>query len=454
MKTKLILRNIGSLFFIISIFLFSSCSKTTNKDITNENIKTQETQENQETIIIDENDFTESDDDLASVDYKEFYDQLSPHGEWLQVSSEEIGMNLKTSLSDSPENNFSFTGVMQVKEVNAASAVNEKMIYVWKPSTELGISLKTGDTPEFIPYSNGQWVDTDAGWYFKAPTPAEEIVSHYGRWVNSATAGWMWVPGRVWAPAWVDWKENNEYVSWAPLPPSVYLVNNVMSVPVINDKNYMIVDKKHFLEPSVYKYNTLSIKSGAEILAENLKATDGITIINNTIINQGPQLEAIQKVYGKEIKKIKIKHAGSFKDVSYTGDEYNVFFPGFKRFKVKDNSGFIVKEPKTYKRYKDWIVKKSEGTGNKGNDIKKENDDYDDNGNDKIKKSDDDGNKNNGNNNKGNDDKVKKNNKDDGGNNNNNDDGNKKKNSGTDNKKNDDNGKNKNDDGNNGKGKK
>ncbi|MCY1060360.1 hypothetical protein OV142_35060 [Nannocystis sp. SCPEA4] len=29
----------------------------------------------------------------------------------------------------------------------------------------------------------------------------------------------MWVPGEVWAPAWVDWRWGGGYVAWAPLPP-------------------------------------------------------------------------------------------------------------------------------------------------------------------------------------------------------------------------------------------
>ena len=138
------------------------------------------------------------------------------------------------------------------------------MVFVWKPSADIGVSVITGDVPVFTPYTNGQWVNTDAGWYFKAPTPAEETVSHYGRWVNSPSAGWLWVPGRVWAPAWVDWKQNEDYVSWAPLPPSVYMTDNVMNDPVINDNDYVIVERKYFLEPEVYKYNTLYYNDGSK----------------------------------------------------------------------------------------------------------------------------------------------------------------------------------------------
>ena len=31
--------------------------------------------------------------------------------------------------------------------------------------------------------------------------------------------GWVWVPGTVWSPAWVQYRYGDPYVGWAPLPP-------------------------------------------------------------------------------------------------------------------------------------------------------------------------------------------------------------------------------------------
>ena len=33
--------------------------------------------------------------------------------------------------------------------------------------------------------------------------------------------GWYWVPGYEWAPAWVAWRNNNDYYGWAPLSPGL-----------------------------------------------------------------------------------------------------------------------------------------------------------------------------------------------------------------------------------------
>ena len=31
--------------------------------------------------------------------------------------------------------------------------------------------------------------------------------------------GWLWIPGDVWGPAWVQWRRGDRHAGWAPLPP-------------------------------------------------------------------------------------------------------------------------------------------------------------------------------------------------------------------------------------------
>ncbi len=346
---------------MVSLFVLSSCTKQADGDLNNE-----EKDKSLEATSIDENDLTESDEDLTTVDYKEFYDQLSSHGEWLQVQPEEIGLQSKTASSNSSSHNsFSLSNLLGIKDAFGSSKLNSEMVYVWKPSTDLAVTgVVVNEAPVYVPYTNGQWVNTDAGWYFKAPTPVEETVSHYGRWVNSPTAGWLWVPGRVWAPAWVDWKQNDNYVSWAPLPPSDYIVGGTMSAPVIEDNNYVIVEKKYFLEPAVYKYNNLYSNDGSRILVSDMSGTEGIVVVNNAIINRGPDVNVIQTIYGRNIELVKIKHVKNFNDVRYSESEYNVYAPGFKRYKNKGNTKFTVNEPKSFKKYDNF--RKENNGNNKG----------------------------------------------------------------------------------------
>jgi hypothetical protein len=69
------------------------------------------------------------------------------------------------------------------------------------------------------PYLLGQWVWTDYGWYWISSEPFGWITYHYGRWYDDDYYGWIWVPDDVWGPAWVEWRYNNDYIGWAPLPP-------------------------------------------------------------------------------------------------------------------------------------------------------------------------------------------------------------------------------------------
>jgi len=73
------------------------------------------------------------------------------------------------------------------------------------------------------PYSIGHWVYTDEwGWYWISELDEEDwgwITYHYGRWSWSRQIGWFWIPGDEWAPAWVNWRDSDEAVGWAPMPP-------------------------------------------------------------------------------------------------------------------------------------------------------------------------------------------------------------------------------------------
>ena len=95
MKIKLIFRTMGLLIMLASLFVLSSCSKTADGNLTREQKEIQD--KNLESSSVEENDYTESDEDLTAVNYKEFYDQLSPFGEWVEVKPEEIGLAPKTA---------------------------------------------------------------------------------------------------------------------------------------------------------------------------------------------------------------------------------------------------------------------------------------------------------------------------------------------------------------------
>ncbi|MGI9244062.1 MAG: DUF6600 domain-containing protein, partial [Verrucomicrobiales bacterium] len=71
----------------------------------------------------------------------------------------------------------------------------------------------------WAPYTNGSWGYSNYGWNWQSRDPFGWACDHYGRWVYISRYGWVWVPGRRWAPAWVSWRSCNTHIGWAPLPP-------------------------------------------------------------------------------------------------------------------------------------------------------------------------------------------------------------------------------------------
>lgn len=96
-----------------------------------------------------------------------FYDALAPHGTWTQDAS--LG-------------------------------------WIWSPSDS-----------GFSPYTDGRWVETEAGPTFLCDAPHGWATAHYGRWLFRDR--WHWVPDTRWGPAWVSWRVGGGFVGWAPLGP-------------------------------------------------------------------------------------------------------------------------------------------------------------------------------------------------------------------------------------------
>jgi hypothetical protein len=80
--------------------------------------------------------------------------------------------------------------------------------YVWYPRVAVG----------WRPYYAGRWRHYGGwGWTWTGGDPWAWPTHHYGRWGVSSAGLWFWIPGTVWAGAWVDWQFSSSYVSWCPL---------------------------------------------------------------------------------------------------------------------------------------------------------------------------------------------------------------------------------------------
>src|SRR5208283_2038496 len=149
------------------------------------------------------------------------------------------------------------------------------------------------------PYADGHWVWTDRGWYWDSDEDFGWATYHYGRWVLVEDAGWIWIPGTNWAPAWVSWRhsDNDDYVGWAPLPPESRFNPQIGfhgwsdSYYDIGPAAYAFIRIADFARPS-YREFYIPPQQNVEIIQRTTNITN-ITYQNNVINNFGPQHERI-----------------------------------------------------------------------------------------------------------------------------------------------------------------
>ncbi len=76
----------------------------------------------------------------------------------------------------------------------------------WRPRVSAG----------WRPYHDGRWTYTPSGLTWISSESWGWVPYHYGSWDYVDHHGWVWYPGRHYAPAWVYWHWGNSYASWCP----------------------------------------------------------------------------------------------------------------------------------------------------------------------------------------------------------------------------------------------
>ncbi len=162
------------------------------------------------------------------------------------------------------------------------------------------------DNNSWRPYGDGHWEWSENGWYWASDEPWAWATYHYGRWTWDAYYGWVWVPGVVWAPSWVCWREGGGYIGWAPLPPECNFApgNNVIVVDriVLAPQYFVFVQQRHFCEP--IRPNILVVNQ--TVINQTVNITK-ITQVNQAVINQGPSLSVIEKNNPGRVVKVNIE---------------------------------------------------------------------------------------------------------------------------------------------------
>jgi hypothetical protein len=64
------------------------------------------------------------------------------------------------------------------------------------------------------PYTNGRWLYTEFGWFWKGTAPTSWVTEHYGFWKRNADKVWTWYPGTDWLPQTVEIRASPDGVGW------------------------------------------------------------------------------------------------------------------------------------------------------------------------------------------------------------------------------------------------
>jgi hypothetical protein len=198
-----------------------------------------------------------------------FYTELSPYGTWIEV---------------------------------------DYGVIVWRPTIIHN---------NWMPYNVGRWIWSYDGWYWDSYEPFGHITYHYGRWYYDDYYGWLWYPDYEWAPAWVEWRYDNNYIGWAPLHP--YAVFSI-SVGIFFTSAYYtpyyhwhFVNYNYFCDPYVYNYYVAPeykyrIHSGT-------KYRHDYTYRNGRVQNRGIDVKYISTRSGQEIKQRDLTRVRDSKDL-------------------------------------------------------------------------------------------------------------------------------------------
>lgn len=268
---------------------------------------------------------------MMTVSFQSFYDELSPDGEWIEITKDEI----KDDLKDGEGQGFS--SVLQD---------GDEMVFIWKPALNDGV---------WSPYTNGRWEYTTSGWMWVSNYSWGWAVYHYGRWWNSPKYGWVWLPGYVWAPAWVRWRILEGYIGWCPLSPfAEWKIAEGITVYNYNyngrDADWVFVEKGNFIN----EINSANIvpSTGYKYLVANSQSLINIRSENSRIMNYGPDVKDVQKITSNTITQKNIK-VTTEKIKTFVGDkDITLYKPFFKKLDINPATGKVkyVPHPKKFKK--------------------------------------------------------------------------------------------------------
>lgn len=222
---------------------------------------------------------------MYGVSFQVFYNELSPHGDWV---------------------------------------VDPQFGYVWVPYVDAG----------FQPYlTNGYWAMTEFGYTWVSNYAWGWAPFHYGRWFWNSFYGWAWVPGYEWGPAWVSWRTGGGYYGWAPLAPG-FSVNVGFFAPAAH---WVFIPQKRFRHPHFHRYCVPNYHVG--------RIFERTTFINNTYIYNdhtyytGPSRREVERVTNSRVPVYQIQESSRPGRTVVQQNNLNMYRPDVRSVRNSNEGG-------------------------------------------------------------------------------------------------------------------
>jgi hypothetical protein len=183
----------------------------------------------------------------------------------------------------------------------------------WIELTPLGRVWIPGNVPAgWRPYSRGHWAYTEVGWTWVSNWEWGWAPFHYGRWALDPEHGWVWVPGTVWAPAWVAWRYGDGWVGWAPLPPAAtwsftagLATAGVHFDVLIRPSWWLFVEDRWFVTPQLHRH--IVAASRGEQLAALTRDATRYEARQRSVVNLGIAVDRIESQTGHAVPRYTLR---------------------------------------------------------------------------------------------------------------------------------------------------
>jgi hypothetical protein len=147
---------------------------------------------------------------------------------------------------------------------------------------------------------------------------------------------WIWIPGNVWGPAWVSWRQTAGYYGWAPLGPGVGVNVNIGIGPSIPAEHWVFVPRQFMTSPAVNNYY-INRQQNVTII-NNSTVINNTTVVNNNNYYAGPRINEVELSTHTRITPVAIRENNRPGQSMVNNGQLDVYRPNVQENMVNNNT--------------------------------------------------------------------------------------------------------------------